>query len=108
MNLEQDGNMRRDKSPLTDEELYPYKCRIEELINLHHNDEISYKEYEYKRELYQDTFPWIELETELCAWNAHTFWRDSLGNGGYWITRPRMSEERLKELKDKGIDIYND
>ena len=99
--------MRRDKSPLTDEELCPYNCRLHELINLLHNDEISWKEYEYKRELYQDTFPLVELETELCVWNSHTFWRDSLGNHGYWITRPRMSEEKLKELLAKGINVYD-
>lgn len=99
---------RRDKSPLTDEELYPLSIRDDELGNLYCNGEISIDEYHIRSGRLYDEFPWVIIEKELPAHNAYAYWRDSLGNRGYWIERAKMTDEARKEYEAKGINVYND
>lgn len=99
---------RRDKSPLTNEELYPFSIRMDELGNLYWNGEISIDEYHIRSGRLYDEFPWLYIESEMPRFNANCFWRDSLGNHGYWIERARMTDNKRKEYEAKGINVYND
>ena len=99
---------RRDKSPLTDEELYPFSVRENELGNLYCNGEIGIDEYRIRSERLYDEFPWLIIQSELPRFNATNYWSDSLGNHGYWIGRARMTDEKRKEYEAKGINVYND
>lgn len=100
--------MRRDKSPLTNEELYPFSVRADELNSLFLNGEVSTGEITIRAERLYDEFPWLIIEKELPAHNACAYWIDSLGNHGYWIERAKMTDEARKEYEAKGINVYND
>lgn len=97
---------RRDNSPLTNEELEPYDIRMDELVHLYMDEDITRAEFEERYFLYRRSFPYIDIEGELAMWNNHVTWQDSLGNRGYWIEHPRMSKKEMREYRKQGIKIY--
>ena len=106
MKMKRPRHNRRDSSPLTNEELEPYDVRMDELVHMYMDEEITRAEFEERYFLYRRSFPYIDFEGELAVWNNRITWKDSLGNSGYWIEHPRMSKKLMREYRKQGIKIY--